>query len=386
MRCSSWIFVLLLAGCNGLTDRETALDTPLALDECRAGPFLLVDVFEGARLGQCVAVSSSKVKLRNAPEDRPINHSPWYAFKVAEGEGQLEVELQYMLHAHRYHPKVSTDGQTWRRLDDARISVEQEGKLLRLNLDVEQTPLWISAQELITQDHYDQWLDEVQSQYGGSVEVLGLSRGNRAIYGYLSPNRADHLVILLGRAHPPEVTGAIAMQHFVDRLLERYEADLPGYQLLIVPSINPDGVALGHWRHGMGHLDLNRDWGVFSQPETRAVIRKINALVEDGAQPVAMLDFHSTQRNLFYTQSKEEEEVYGGFSTQWLNLARQKGAYEFDQVARHNSGGATSKNYFFQRFGIPATTYEVGDETDRAEIRDSAITFADAFVEVLGER
>ena len=334
----------------------------------------------------CVAVSSSKVKLRNAPEDRPINHSPWYAFQVAEGEGQLEVELQYMLHAHRYHPKVSTDGQTWRRLDDARISVEQEGKLLRLNLDVEQTPLWISAQELITQDHYDQWLDEVQSQYGGSVEVLGLSRGNRAIYGYLSPNRADHLVILLGRAHPPEVTGAIAMQHFVDRLLERYEADLPGYQLLIVPSINPDGVALGHWRHGMGHLDLNRDWGVFSQPETRAVIRKINALVEDGAQPVAMLDFHSTQRNLFYTQSKEEEEVYGGFSTQWLNLARQKGVYEFDQVARHNSGGATSKNYFFQRFRIPATTYEVGDETDRAEIRDSAITFADAFVEVLGER
>ena len=85
MRYSSWILVLLLAACNGLTDRETALETPVALDECRAGPFLVVDVFEGARLGQCVAVSASKVKLRNTPEDRPINHSPWYAFQVAEG-------------------------------------------------------------------------------------------------------------------------------------------------------------------------------------------------------------------------------------------------------------------------------------------------------------
>ena len=166
-------------------------------------------------------------------------------------------------------------------------------------------------------------------------------------------------------------------------MLERHEADLNEYQLLVVPSINPDGVALGHWRHGLGHLDLNRDWGIFAQPETRAVIRKINALIQDGLEPVVMLDFHSTQRNLFYTQSEEEEQVYDGFSTQWLNLARERGVYKFDQVARHNSGDATSKNYFYQRFSIPAITYEVGDETDRDEIRDSAITFADTFVDLL---
>ena len=82
-------------------------------------------------------------------------------------------------------------------------------------------------------------------------------------------------------------------------------------------------------------------------------------------------------------------------SAQWLRSRR--GRYsaprawrvsrsKLSQVARHNSGGATSKNYFFQRFRIPATTYEVGDETDRTEIRDSAVTFADAFVEALSER
>ena len=43
----------------------------------------------------------------------------------------------------------------------------------------------------------------------------------------------------------------------------------------------------------------------------------------------------------------------------------------------------TSKNYTHARFGVPGITYEVGDETPRADIVRSAISLAEAMVEVL---
>jgi hypothetical protein len=33
-------------------------------------------------------------------------------------------------------------------------------------------------------------------------------------------------------------------------------------------NANPDGVDKGHWRLNDGGVDLNRDWGPFTQPET----------------------------------------------------------------------------------------------------------------------
>ncbi len=46
------------------------------------------------------------------------------------------------------------------------------------------------------------------------------------------------------------------------------------HNFLILPLLNPDGMALGHWRHNLGSVDLNRDWGIFGQPETTAVTRE----------------------------------------------------------------------------------------------------------------
>ncbi|MBW3535097.1 MAG: peptidase M14, partial [Gemmatimonadetes bacterium] len=63
-------------------------------------------------------------------------------------------------------------------------------------------------------------------------------------------------------------------------------------QFLAVPLLNPDGVARGHWRANRGAKDLNRDWGEFSQPETRAVKTWLEALPQS-VRPVAMLDSHS---------------------------------------------------------------------------------------------
>lgn len=71
---------------------------------------------------------------------------------------------------------------------------------------------------------------------------------------------AENVVLLIGRQHPPEVTGAIAMVAFVEQLLRDEEGpcELCAFHadtnLVIVPLVNPDGVDAGNWRHNFGAL------------------------------------------------------------------------------------------------------------------------------------
>jgi predicted deacylase len=73
------------------------------------------------------------------------------------------------------------------------------------------------------------------------------------------------------------------------------------FRFLIVPELNLDGIAQGHWRTNAGLKDLNRDWGPFEQPETRAVRNALFDLIEVGARPMLLLDFHATRRTVLYT-------------------------------------------------------------------------------------
>jgi len=34
------------------------------------------------------------------------------------------------------------------------------------------------------------------------------------------------------------------------------------FSIIMVPLLNPDGVVLGHWRHNVNGVDLNRDGGL----------------------------------------------------------------------------------------------------------------------------
>ena len=107
-------------------------------------------------------------------------------------------------------------------------------------------------------------------EIGRSVE----GRPIRALH--VNPEAPRH-VLVLGRQHPPEVTGALALIPFVERLLaKRIDACAQAeptcalfeqHGFMVAPNLNPDGVARGHWRHNLGGVDLNRDWGAFTQPE-----------------------------------------------------------------------------------------------------------------------
>ena len=352
-----------------------------------ATPFVVVtDDFDGGAAGQCRVVSDRRLVLSLSPEDEPINPSPWFAFRVG-GEGAVEIVIDYGDQRHRYRPKMSTDGETWRLIDPV---VAPDGSRITISLALDRDePLLIAAQELMPSAFYDEWLDQllVNLPEGERFEV-GRSRGGREIWGLATNPGAENVVLLIGRQHPPEITGAIALVAFVEKLLEdqgdrcefcAFHADT---NLVVVPLVNPDGVDAGYWRHNFGGLDLNRDWRAFSQPETRALRDLIDRLAGN-ASVRAFFDFHSTFRNVFYTQDDGFSTAPRGFAGAWLDAAATRGSYPLENAKRRTTSTGTSKNYLHTRFGIPAITYEVGDTTPRDDIRRSARSLASAFVEVI---
>ncbi len=374
---------------------------PAATQGCDTGSFTLRGDYEGARLGACSVVGPAQVTLDIPPEDGGrINPSPWYGFHVwRHGDiDELRVTLRYGDHRHRYVPKVSADGEVWQALDEGDVTLHEDGSAtLRLRPGAD--GLRVSAQENLGLAYYARWRARVRASSPGRWEEIGRSVDGRPIHAFVHPAArpdARAYILLIGRQHPPEIPGALAMATFVDRLLgiaascagAAAAAELcalfDDHALVIVPLLNPDGVALGHWRHNLGHVDLNRDWGPFTQPETQAV-RDLVERFETEQRPIRlMLDFHSTNRNVFYIQDAASPTRPGDFAAHWLDRAdATDDLYDHERAPRPLTETGTAKNYFHRRFGIPSITFEVADEEDRERIAESAVAFAEALAEAL---
>jgi hypothetical protein len=340
--------------------------------------------FDGASASSCTITGDREFTVLVTPEHAPpINPSPWYAFRYsAQGDAPVTVTLHYLAGRHRYAPKWS-DGSTSREVP---VALSDDGKMAKMLLPPGAGT--VSAQELInTGDHRTDLL-RWSAASGTEPFTLGQSHDGRPIEALrLGRDDAPRLVILLGRQHPPEVTGAVAMQAFVDELVTLHIGDArfgTDIQFLIVPLLNPDGVARGHWRANRGATDLNRDWGEFTQPETRAVKAWLDAL-PPGVRPAAMIDFHSTSRNLFYVQGDEASERQQRFLGAWL-AGRENAfpGYPFTIEPRNaNPGSGTAKNWFHTTYAVPAYTYEVADTADRDGTRTAAAALAGSLIAAL---
>lgn len=363
---------------------------PVPMTHCAAGDLRLDAHFDGGQLGQCEATADGGFKLTLYPEDTPpINVSPWYAFRVSGSAGDsLNVEMTVSEGYNRYWPKLSTDGVNWSRAPEAWVERDDDGQRMVLRTELTGPWLWVAGQELLTADWFRGWNAELNALPFASTRLAGASRQGRPIFVTETAPQRDY-VLMIGRQHPPELTGSLNMRPFMDTVLG--DTDLARrfrerFTLVIYPVLNPDGVALGHWRHNTGGVDLNRDWGPFTQPETRLVRDHVDALEAEGQTMRLMLDFHSTRKDLFYTQTAEEITNPEAFATNWMSASRERlPDFEFKHDPRPVSERPTTKNYFYTRFGIPAITVESGDETDRDAIERSAVVFAEEMMRLMLE-
>ena len=345
--------------------------------------------FEGARLNEIVQGTDGEYRVVIRPENEPINDSAWYAFRVSAQMPQtVTIHLNYEGGKHRYDPKVSADGTTWRRLEADRYRRKHGSVTLRV--DVGPEPVWIAAQELIGGSELNAWMDKIARLAFVEDAVIGRSVGDRPIrqltIGTGEPNCA---VAIIGRQHPPEVTDTMALMEFVETIAG--PSDLAkefrqSFETVVVPLVNPDGVAAGNWRHNLHGVDLNRDWRPFRQPETRAIRDAILKYQREETPRLAFfLDFHSTHHDVFYVQSGEEPVWSTGFSRRWLEaLAERMPEYKVRQES--NAGSRPlSKVWARKTMKVPAVIYEVGDNTDRELIRRVARTSAQEMMRLLLE-
>ena len=272
-----------------------------------------------ANMGVCEVVTQNHFKLYLLPEDVPINPSPWYGFKVSISPQHpnvtLRITLNYGDFTHRYVPKLLLKEEpvgVGIPLGEEFVSIRSDNEvILTFTNKITQThsSFYVSAQPIIRSYDHHKWLHKVEELWPGSQFLnLGYSHQNRKIEGLIANDQAKKIVLLLGRAHPPEVSGAFAMQAFVEQLFKRRNSACASrepscaffleHEFIVVPNLNPDGVEAGHWRHNMDSTDLNRDWGKFNQPETRAVHKLLFQKLKNGDALALMLDFHSTRRNV----------------------------------------------------------------------------------------
>jgi len=384
-RCLIASAILLLAAC-------VSTDFDLSANRFCESPDLLIDKgFEGGNFHHCLYSNEGQFAVYIEPEDEPpINRSPWYSFRVSP---KRSVETEIFVHFEegyaRYWPKISTDGNSWRRLPEDAVQIADDGMSMAVTLQLSETPVWISAQELVLPSFYDELIRQLSAHPEMTTRTLGHSVEGRPIH-VANTRSGSETIILIGRQHPPEVTGALAMRSFVETVMADSELARDfrqRFSIIVIPLINPDGVVRGHWRHNVNGVDLNRDWGPFTQPETQSVERMLTAMELSSAELKLMLDFHSTRQSLFYTQLAEEFDEPVDFATAWLTRSRERlPNFEFKHDPRGPSGQANTKNYFFSRYGIPAITYEIGDEVDSKQIASTTPVFAEEMMRLLLER
>lgn len=345
--------------------------------------------FAGARLNAISQQNDSSYTIDILPENEPINPSPWFAFKVWSARKRtLYITLRYPTTKHRYDPKQSRDGLQWE--DIKPISVGAGEKQASFHIDGGPDTLTVAAQEVMSSADGYRWMDSIAALPYVKQQAVGKSRGGKPIR-MLTNTGSDgrKLVVVLSRQHPPEVTGYMAMQEFVRTVTGNTalaQDFRKRYELVLFPLLNPDGVDEGNWRHSAGGVDLNRDWELFVQPETRAVKEAVEGLVKDQQAKVEfMLDFHSTYYDIFYINQLTDPSASNrpGFTEAWL--AAMKAAIPGFKlnIKPSGNGGNVSKGWFSRALGAEALTYEVGDTTSREQLRLKGRVAAEEMMKLL---
>jgi cytosolic carboxypeptidase protein 6 len=354
--------------------------------------------FAGARLNGITQDNDTLYTAIIAAENYPINPSPWYAFKVTSKTPKtLWIHLTYLNAKHRYFPKISRDGKAWQVVDstdcilvkDPQVknrnfqdNALSESAYVRVRADNKTT--WVAAQELMTSSIVTDWSKGILKNKFVSSEIIGKSPQNKPFQCLrIGEDQSDSkIMIVIGRLHPPEVTGQFALQAFVESLCmdsETARKFRKEYTVYVVPMMNPDGVDNGHWRHNTGGIDLNRDWEDFNQPETQ-IVRDFLRKKLTGTQRKLYfgIDFHSTWDDIFYTNITEKPTNMDGLITRWFESLEQTiPDYKVNARGSKPASGVISKAFFNREFNAEALVYEVGDNTSRDFTRLKSKTAAE---------
>ncbi len=148
-------------------------------------------------------------------------------------------------------------------------------------------------------------------------------------------------------------------------------SELAQVTLYIVPMVNPDGAGAGT-RRNANNADLNRDWGRFTQPETREVAAAAKLI-----RPVLVVDAHNwdgdDEYNADCLEVPRETETAQGRAAHLLQRQALSGLAASGYAVHPTAWGADSDPHLAHRWltqqNIPSILVEThyGSPADRAD-------------------
>jgi hypothetical protein len=382
---SALLAALLAAGCENLPAMSLPSLGPPPL--CSGGGLRVETSFPAAGRHDCVIASDGVIVVSVDHEPavaEGINPSPWFAFKVAsETAREAAITLDYTDYTHRYAPWIKRGGAAWEKLPEASLTLNDRKTRATLKVPMAQGDTYIAAQPVSSSSDNIGWTRNALSGRGFSETKYGVSREGRDLVGFVGGGGIE-VIVALTRQHPPETTGQEAYRGFVERLMKRDDSVATSFRarhrMILAPMPNPDGVDGGNWRLNSGGVDLNRDWGQFSQPETKALSDWIIAQAGD-RRVVAMMDFHSTDRTVIYAPPLESPSPTIGFLPHLKQAFDTKLKSPPEWSYAHNPAGGTSKGWALEALKAPGITVELWDQIAVEDARALGAAAADALIE-----
>jgi predicted deacylase len=353
--------------------------------------------FDGARVNDFYALNDSTFEVFIAPENAPINNSPWFAFKIwSDTVRMAKIQLNYRDATHRYIPKLHSwvwPDSTWQAQMELPVEYDTATGTATFEVLLAEDPIIISGQPLNTSSSVKRELAKRKITGNGFTELkqAGLSKKGRPIWEVeiteVKKEQKAPVLAIISRQHPPEVTGYLASLIFLEELTSDLELAKEFRKTFVVkafPMMNPDGVDMGHWRHNAGGIDLNRDWENFNQPETRA-IREAFSWIKDHELRTMFyaLDFHSTNENLFYPIEEEIETSPDNITQKWIPFITKENPDIPFTIEEFDTSSPIAKNWFYHTFGIDALTYEVDDRIGEEQLNKLSRSAARSLMRLL---
>lgn len=208
-----------------------------------------------------------------------------------------------------------------------------------------------------------------------TVEVFGYSVKGRPLLAFIFGS-GSKTILFTGAIHGNERSSSYLMENWIKEL-EANARSLPsGKQIVIIPEVNPDGMALGT-RNNANNVDLNRNFDVsdwksditdtygnpipkgggsepMSEPETKALAAYTSRL-----KPRLTMSFHSIGGLVIANQAGDSNALARTYSllTGYGNATGQS-SQTFDYAI-----SGTYDDWIAEKLGLPSVLVELGSHT-----------------------
>ncbi len=137
-----------------------------------------------------------------------------------------------------------------------------------------------------TLSDYEKFNKSINTNKYVSVNSIGKSVEGRKLLLFSVTNKSSHntkkKLVFIGAQHAAlESTGTVNIEGMIYWLINESNPNAKKVRdnviVYFIPMVNPDGVFEGNSRVNANNVDLNRDWIKYTQPETKAVKKFLDA-------------------------------------------------------------------------------------------------------------